>query len=139
MMCVTGKQEKYAIAPLKESMMILKRQQFVTCMRTMQKLGYAVLMDYKETTDDPVGTLNPKTYNIFKPENEPTPAQAVFYKTPLATSRQLPVMDTIFEGVMINQANMNFLPQKPTVARPGTEFRSIMKYGLAGHKAYQKQ
>ena len=74
-------------------------------------------MDYKEATDDPVGTVNPKTYNIFKPENEPTPAQAVFYKTPLPTSRQPPVMDTIFEGVMINQANINFFPQKPACSR----------------------
>ncbi len=73
----------------------------------MQKLGYAVLMDYKEATDDPEGTLNPKTYNIFKPENEPTAAQLVFHKTPLGTSRQPPVMDTIFEGVLINQANMH--------------------------------
>jgi hypothetical protein len=105
----------------------------------MQKLGYAVLMDFKEATDDPEGTLNPMTYNIFKPENAPTPAQAAFYKTPLASSRQPPVMETIFEGVMINQAHAQFLPQKPTVARPGTEIRSVMKYGLAGYKAYQKQ
>ena len=76
------------------------------------------------------------TYNIFKPENAPTPAQAAFYKTPLASSRQPPVMEPIFEGVMINQAHVQFVPQKPTVARPGTEFRSIMKYGLAGYKAY---
>ena len=105
----------------------------------MQKIGYAVLMDFKEATDDPEGTLNPMTYNIFKPENAPTPAQAAFYKTPLASSRQPPVMETIFEGVMINQAHVQFVPQKPTVARPGTEFRSVMKYGLAGYKAYQKQ
>ena len=105
----------------------------------MQKIGYAVLMDYTQATDDPVGTLNPNTYNIFKPENEPTHAQAVFHKTILPTSRQPPVMETIFEGVMINQGNNDFVPQKPSVPRPGTELRSIMKYGLAGYKAYQKQ
>jgi hypothetical protein len=105
----------------------------------MQKFGYAVLMDYKEATDDPAGTLDPKTYNIFKPENEPTPAQAVYHKTPFGNSRQPPSMDQIFEGVMINQANMHFIPQKPSVARAGTELRSVMKYGLAAYKAYQKQ
>ena len=52
----------------------------------MKKIGYAVLMDFKEATDDPEGTFNPKTYNIFKPENAPTPAQAAFYKTPLASN-----------------------------------------------------
>ncbi len=105
----------------------------------MQKLGYAVLMDFKKATNDPPGSLNPKTYNILKPENEPTSAQAVFYKTAVASSRAPPVMETIFEGVMINQAHVQFVPQKPTLARPGTEFCSIMKYGLAGYKAYQKQ
>ncbi len=48
-------------------------------------------------------------------------------------------MDTIFEGVWINHGTSNFYPTKPATAPKGTEFRSILKYGSAGYKTYQKE
>jgi hypothetical protein len=48
-------------------------------------------------------------------------------------------MDAIFEGVRINHGTSNFYPTKPATAPTGTEFRSILKYGYAGYKTYQKE
>ncbi len=48
-------------------------------------------------------------------------------------------METIFEGVKVNQGNMGMLPVKPTVPRDGTELRSVLAYGTKFYKAYQKQ
>jgi hypothetical protein len=47
-------------------------------------------------------------------------------------------MDAIFEGVMVNQGSMDVVPVKPSVAREGTDLRSVMTYGTKQYKAYQK-
>ena len=47
-------------------------------------------------------------------------------------------METIFEGVKVNQGNMGIDCVKPQIARKGTELRSVMTYGTKHYKAYQK-
>jgi hypothetical protein len=100
----------------------------------VQKLGYAVIMDYKNLTDSAEGA----PYSLFAPENEPTQEQANFHKTGQPSAKGPPPMETIFEGVKINQSSYRFDPVKPTQARVGTELRASLKYGSAAYKAYQK-
>jgi hypothetical protein len=100
----------------------------------VQKLGYAVIMDYKNLTDSAEGA----PYSLFAPDNEPTQEQANFYKTGPPGAKAPPPMETIFEGVKINQSSYRFDPIKPTNAREGTELRSSLKYGTAAYKVYQK-
>ena len=76
---------------------------------------------------------------MFDPSNAPTLEQANYYKTANQnTGMTKPPMDAIFEGVMVNQGSMDVVPVKPTVAREGTELRSVMTYGTKQYKAFQK-
>ncbi len=102
----------------------------------LQTLGYAVVMDYKQLKD-PKGTT---VYSLFQEQNAPTAEQASYYKTANSASGSTrPIMETIFEGVKVNQGNMGMLPVKPTVPREGTELCSVLAYGTKFYKAYQKQ
>jgi hypothetical protein len=101
----------------------------------LRKLGYAVIMDFNQLRDpDEIST-----YSLFQDKHAPTLAQANFYKTGNAGSGSTkPPMDTIFEGVMVNQGNMGIDTVVPQTALPGTELRSVMTYGTRQYKAYQK-
>ncbi len=101
----------------------------------VQKLGYAVILDYKNLRDSPNGA----PYSLFAPENEPTQEQANFYKTGPPGTKVPPPLETIFEDVKINQSHFRFEPVKPTHARrEDTELRASLRYGTAAYKAYQK-
>ncbi len=100
----------------------------------VQKLGYTVILDYKNLTYSAEGA----PYNLFAPDNEPTQEQANFYKTGPPSAKAPPPMETIFEGVKINHSSYRFDPVKPTHAREGTELRASLKYGTSAYKAYQK-
>jgi hypothetical protein len=101
----------------------------------LRKLGYAVIRDFNQLRDP--NQLN--TYSLFQEKNAPTLAQAQFYKTAIQGSGGTkPAMETIFEGVKVNQGNMGIDCVKPQIARKGTELRSVMTYGTKHYKAYQK-
>jgi hypothetical protein len=107
----------------------------------VSKLGYAVVRDYRKLINKP--TNNPEVdakneYSMFAPENEPTPEQAAYWNTQTTGGKTKPPMETIFEGVTVNQGTVNFLPSKPTVPRPGTQLRSVMQYGTKAYKTYQE-
>ena len=101
----------------------------------LRKLGYAVIMDFNQLRDPD----ELSTYSLFQEKHAPTLAQANFYKAGNAGSGSTkPPMDTIFEGVMVNQGNMGIDTVVPQTALPGTELRSVMTYGTRQYKAYQK-
>ena len=90
------------------------------------KLGYAVIKDFNQLRDSNQLT----TYSFFQEKNAPTLAQAQFYKTAIqARGGTKPAMETIFEGVQVNQGSMEIVCVKPQIARKGTELRSVMTYG----------
>jgi hypothetical protein len=102
----------------------------------LQTLGFAVVMDYQRLKD-PTGTT---VYSLFQEQNAPTAEQASYYKTAnSASGGTRPIMETIFEGVKVNNGSMGLIPVKPTVAREGTELRAVLAYGTKFYKAYQKQ
>ena len=101
----------------------------------LRKLGYAVIMDFNQLRDPD----ELSTYSLFQEKHTPTLAQANFYKAGNAVSGSTkPPLDTIFEGVMVNQGNMGIDTVVPQTALPGTELRSVMTYGTKQYKAYQK-
>jgi hypothetical protein len=102
----------------------------------MYKLGFAVIRDYNKLRDS---SDMSSTYSMFDPSNAPTLEQANYYKTANQNKGLTkPPMDAIFEGVMVNQGSMDVVPVKPSVAREGTDLRSVMTYGTKQYKAYQK-
>jgi hypothetical protein len=103
---------------------------------TMEKLGYAIIKDFTAVCDD-VKALNPETYNIFSEGNAPTAEQAVFHETPPDVGKAPPVMQTIFEGVIINNGRIDYKAAKPLAAPQGKQARSVMKYGTPGYNRYQ--
>jgi hypothetical protein len=103
---------------------------------TMEKLGYAIIKDFTAVCDD-VKALNPETYNIFSEGNAPTAEQAVFHETPPDVGKAPPVMQTIFEGVIINNGRIDYKAAKPLAAPEGKQARSVMKYGTSGYNRYQ--
>ncbi len=75
---------------------------------------------------------------MFAPENEPTPEQAAYWNTPTTGGKTKPPMESIFEGVTVNQGTVNFQPANPTAPRPGTQLRSVVQYGTKAFKTYQE-
>jgi hypothetical protein len=101
----------------------------------LRKLEYAVIKDFNQLRDP--NQLS--TYSLFQDKNAPTLEQAQFYKTAIqASGGTKPAMETIFEGVKVNQGTMDIVCIKPKIARKGTELRSVMTHGTKQYKAYQK-
>jgi hypothetical protein len=87
----------------------------------MEKLGFAVIVDNTKLTKNQA-TMNDGAYGcVFQSENLPTYEQSTYYKSSNNASKTVPKMDTIFEGVKVNQSNIDFIPVKPAAARDGTE------------------
>ena len=105
----------------------------------MEKLGYAVIVDYTKLRKNQTSSDQGDYGCVFEQENLPTYEQSTYYATSNNVSKAVPKMETIFEGVKVNQSNIDFIPVKPMVARDGTELRQVMKYGTASYKAYQKK
>ena len=105
----------------------------------MEKLGFAVIVDYTKLRKNQTSSDQGDYGCVFEQENLPTYEQSTYYATSNNVSKAVPKMETIFEGVKVNQSNIDFIPVKPMVARDGTELRQVMKYGTASYKAYQKK
>ena len=105
---------------------------------TMQKLGYAIIKDFTNVCDDR-NALNPETYNVFTEGNAPTAEQAVFHETPADFGKPPPILQTIFEGVVINNARIDYKLAKPVAAPQGKQARSVMKYGTQSYNRYQEK
>jgi hypothetical protein len=105
-------------------------------LQKMEKLGYAIIKDYTAVCDDKK-TMDAKTYCIFGEGNAPTPEQTLFHETPPAIGKGPPLMQTIFEGVIINQGRIDYKAAKPVTAAPGQQARAVMKYGTPGCNRYQ--
>jgi hypothetical protein len=95
----------------------------------MEKLGYAIITDYTAVCDDKKA-MDPKTYNIFGEGDAPTAEQAFFHEIPPNIGKAPPVMQTIFEGVIINHGRIHYKAAKPVTAPPGQQARAVMKYDL---------
>ena len=105
---------------------------------TMEKLGYAIIKDFTNVCDDR-NALNPETYNVFTEGNAPTAEQAVFHETPADFGKPPPILQTIFEGVVINNARIDYKLAKPVAAPQGKQARSVMKYGTQSYNRYQEK
>ena len=82
----------------------------------LRKLGYAIIKDFNQLRDPHQLT----TYSLFQEKNAPTLAQAQFYKTASqASGGTKPAMETIFEGVKVNQGSMDIVCVKPQIAGKG--------------------
>ena len=107
----------------------------------LKTLGYAIIKDYDQLRVPG----SDKFECLFAEENQPTMEQAMFYdnffpKPDGTLSNKKPQLDPlIFEGVRINAKDWHFKGvASPADSVTGRIPRTVMKNGLAGHKAYNK-
>ena len=107
----------------------------------MKTLGYAIIKDFDKLKVQG----SDKFESLFAEGNKPTMEQAMFYdnffpKPDGSLSNKKPQLDPlIFEGVRINAKDWHFKGvASPSDSLTGRIPRTVMKNGLAGHKAYNK-
>ena len=105
----------------------------------LKTLGYAIIKDYDKLRMKG----SDKFESLFAEQNRPTPEQAMFYdncfpKPDGSLSNKTPQLDPmIFEGVRINAKDWHFKGvASPAGSLTGRLPRTVLKNGLAGHKAY---